>query len=62
MLKIIELESKTKIEFEHEHVKTKNGNKNTMMNEGLTMALERDQKAREERKQCTRQTDKDMLS
>ena len=37
--RIIELESKTKIEFEYEHVKTKIGNKNKIINKGLTIVL-----------------------
>ena len=54
--KIIELESETKIEFVHEYVKTKNGNDNAILNKGLTMVLECDQKVKEERIKSIRES------
>ena len=47
--RIIALERKTKIEVEHVQVKIKTGDDDATMNEGLTMVLECDKKAKVER-------------
>ena len=53
--KNIGLESNTNVEFEHVHVKTTNGNEDTIINKGLTMALDCNKKEKEERIKCIRE-------
>ena len=57
--RVTELERKTKIKFEHTHVETKNGNDDGIINKGLTMVSECDQKAKEERIKCVRENRSD---
>ena len=47
--KIIELESKTRIEFKHACAKTKNGDDDAIINKGLKIVLECNQKVKEDR-------------
>ena len=52
---MIEFESNTKIEFEHVYVKIKNDNEDKIINRGLSMELECDNTAKEERTKCMRE-------